>query len=138
MQRCPNLPLHLYLNYPMAHGKLVVNYAQTRNFLIGEMMTIKQCQIRGCRYLQTSCLTCGRLVCEKTLPPRQSWIKLTACKPKKLEECWIAHYLPSGDKEAGHCYSFATFLGDRFIAFNSDKTIPNVTHWMPLPDGPED
>ena len=34
-----------------------------------------ECHIYGCKYLQTTCLTCGRVVCTKTLPTME-WIEI--------------------------------------------------------------
>ena len=100
-------------------------------------MNMNECHIRGCRNLETVCKDCGRNVCTKCLPTNE-WIKFLDTPPSHLEECKVAHYLPSGDKKAGYCYSLATFLDGEFMAFNSIKKITNVTHWMCLPEPPQE
>ena len=64
----------------------------------------------------------------------QRWIPVTERlpKPNKLVLCWWE----SGDGEREH-YGFATFQSHG-IWHVSNEGMPKVTHWMPLPDAPEE
>ncbi len=103
------------------------------------------CHIAGCKYLQTSCVTCGRLVCTSILPKPNGWINIKNDKPK-VDDKVIA--LIDG------CRAILEFLGDDqwcdlyfldhspeswFIYKEDDYTNylqKNLTHWMPIPPPP--
>ncbi len=94
-----------------------------------------ECRIKGCRYLQTTCLTCGRVICTKTLPTHE-WISIKDKLPKKDE-----HVLVYGDDgvfraycdedtqyPSWQCYPIGSYAGDGCVY--------GITHWMPLPASP--
>lgn len=103
---------------------------------------MNDCQIRGCRNLETRCKDCGRLVCEKTFNPHE-WISIQDEMPPKDEpflgittgkriemlewkeriingenKGWFGFYCPCCCCN-GHC---------------SD----NFSLWMPLPESPKE
>lgn len=105
-----------------------------------------KCQIRGCRYLQTTCVTCGRLVCEKILPEVQEWIDPNLKMPVDEQEiivcmkdksCTSAYFLKKYPtwknsnliyQENGVCFSESEA---------SYASWDCVAYWMPLPKPPE-
>ena len=62
----------------------------------------------------------------------QKWIPVTERLPKanKLVLCWWQ----SGDGEREH-YGFATYQ-HHGVWYVSNEGMPEVTHWMPLPEPP--
>ena len=62
----------------------------------------------------------------------QKWIPVTERlpRPNKLVLCWWQ----SGDGEREH-YGFATFQSHG-VWYVSNEGMPEVTHWMPLPEPP--
>ena len=63
----------------------------------------------------------------------QKWIPVTERLPKanKLVLCWWQ----SGDGEREH-YGFATYQ-HHGVWYVSNEGMPEVTHWMPLPETPK-
>ena len=64
---------------------------------------------------------------------KQEWISVKdrLPKPNKLVLCWWQ----SGDGEKEH-YGFATFQSHG-VWYVSNEGMPEVTHWMPLPEPPK-
>lgn len=75
------------------------------------------CIIKGCRYLQTSCVTCGRIVCPSILPKT-----MTSCKDDWTKEDWVRAY----EKNELSVDEIREYIG-KFIAHN-DKSFDALTH----------
>jgi Protein of unknown function (DUF551) len=103
---------------------------------------MNQCTISGCRYLQTTCISCGRIVCTKTLPEAGQWISV---KERLPDECadvllycpitksvFVGFLLYSLDNEP-ICYHILDLD-------ESDESVKldEVSHWMRRPENPED
>lgn len=66
------------------------------------------------------------------------WIKCTKKMPKNNEECLVAFHIMPGDSGCGFCYSLATFVDGEFLSWELSNQINHVTHWMILPENPDD
>ncbi len=66
------------------------------------------------------------------------WINCEKKLPDDEEECLIAFYILPPDSVCGHAYSLATFLNGKFLSWELSQQIKNVSHWMPLPKGPNE
>ncbi len=75
------------------------------------------CIIKGCRYLQTSCVTCGRIVYPSILPKIT-----TSCKDDWTKDDWIRAY----EKNELSVDEIREYTG-KFIAHN-DKSFNTSTH----------
>jgi methionyl-tRNA synthetase len=103
-------------------------------------MKMSDCQKIGCRNLQTTCVKCGRIVCEKILPTNRQWISIKNRQPEDINKKYfviteygadIATWYDNGDGTESKYW--AKFIpGERF-----PLSVP-VTHWMPLPEKPGD
>lgn len=112
-----------------------------------------ECDKSGCQYLQTTCVTCGRIVCEKMLPKTYEWIKCSEKLPKcdqkvlcltKDERILVALYDNYSDSLQEVCDFYLAYLefgdlGKLFLgrADLYDSGYGEITHWMPLPPNPE-
>ncbi len=65
------------------------------------------------------------------------WIECTKKIPKNQQECLIAFEIMPGDPGCGFAYNLATFLNGKFLSWELNALIKGVTHWMPLPKGPD-
>ena len=96
---------------------------------------MNECQISGCRYLQTTCLTCGRLVIEKILPKESGWIKCL----ERIPQEW-GHVLVF-DKDQGICrgywaYDPTSWQHYPLGSYAGDGCLFHVSHWRELPPPP--
>jgi hypothetical protein len=94
---------------------------------------MNDCQRKGCKYFQTHCVTCGRLVNEKIFPPKPTWIDVKEKRPSCLvtvilncDQGVIAGWIESEPQEDPSYYSWEIH-----------GWAENVTHWMPLPERPQ-
>ncbi len=58
--------------------------------------------------------------------------------PNELEECMVAFRILPEKKECGLAYSLAIYVDGEFISWEKQSTLNCITHWMSLPEGPED
>lgn len=65
------------------------------------------------------------------------WISVEKNKPKENQECLVAFYSDKIPLKLGHCYNLSVYCSDTFYSWELMKKI-NVTHWMPLPEPPDD
>jgi len=105
------------------------------------------CHKTGCQHLQTTCISCGRIVCEKILP-KSEWISVKDMLPDDYEfvlvysemqgtnePCPITIARWNSKKWETLCNeeeNNACAKGDLFWSTNSEE----ITHWMPLPKPP--
>lgn len=66
------------------------------------------------------------------------WIECKKILPKNEEECLVAFHIIPGDEGCGHAFSLATFLDFTFYTWERNRQLNYVTHWMPLPKGPNE
>ncbi len=66
------------------------------------------------------------------------WIKCTKKLPKNEQECLVAFHIMPGDPGCGHAFNLATYIGGIFISWELSNQINYVTHWMPIPNGPDE
>ena len=101
-----------------------------------EPSSMNKCQISGCRELQTTCVTCGRVVCTKTFCASGEWISVKERLPgakdyvirvfadgKVMDEVWLETHTQIWMKDS-YNGGWGPFDG-------------TVTHWMELPPLPE-
>lgn len=84
-----------------------------------------------CRYLQTTCINCGRIVCHKTLPEALEWIKIKDKAPPFMRD--VVFYA-DGDTCLG--WNETTEPGED-PSYYTREGLENITHWMPIPEPPE-
>lgn len=100
---------------------------------------MKECTIRGCRNLQTTCVECGRIVCTKCLPTSE-WIKVSDKTPPNSRCVLIALY-DDRPKVEMYFVHMAERMNEDWVCAESGVSLlgkaRSVTHWMPLPDKPE-
>lgn len=92
---------------------------------------MNQCKISGCRYLQTTCQTCGRLVIEKILPARLEWISVKDSLPEEDENVLIFN----GEINKACRMSWDNDQGWIWTHYGMEAY--DVTHWMELPSPPK-
>ncbi len=109
---------------------------------------MSECLKKGCRYLQTTCVTCGRIVCTAALPKQLEWVSVKdkvppqdgrsflGFDPENNEKIYVLVWDPpikyTGELERCSregCYREAS--GECYFHW-----IP--THWMPLPSPPKE
>lgn len=84
-----------------------------------------------CEYLQTTCVTCGQIICEKILP-KSEWICVRDRLPN--HEDWVLTYaFPV----------IQVLIFRRFPEFfqwveRSGRAVEGVTHWISLPEPPKE
>ncbi len=61
---------------------------------------MSECLVKGCRYLQTTCVSCGRIVCTSCLPKETEWIDIK----KELPPC-------DGNKELSFAIAYHSIYG---------------------------
>ena len=96
----------------------------------------KQCQISGCRQLQTICLTCGRVVCTKILPNPSEWISVKNRLPETDQnvlffyddKIHIGVFYGKSEKHNG-------ILWQSYI--DGYNCIQDSEFWIPLPEIPK-
>ncbi len=98
-----------------------------------------ECTKRGCRHLQTTCVTCGRVVCEKILPKPQDWISVKDELPSKSFPILVwreylnfpvsVYWMQDGT------YGEPGFFeqGDEY-----EVKVEDISYWMPLPEPPKE
>lgn len=101
---------------------------------------MNECPIRGCRSLETRCVDCGRLVCDRALPAYVGWISVKDLLPPIREvvlffngkrEVRYGFFNP----EAAPVNNWATDNSIWVDDLSYDE-IGTATHWMPLPAPP--
>ncbi len=110
-----------------------------------------ECHITGCRNLQTTCVSCGRIVCTRCLPKSMEWISVKDLEPE-LYTFVLVFANNQGTNEpkpiaiaridargkwnfSNHSPVFPNYGAWQEIEYNMDSD--DVTHWMPLPEPPE-
>lgn len=115
------------------------------------------CSIHGCRILREAAglikdqqrritqLTdrCARYAEEiAVLQERQKWIPVTERLPEGDDDVLaVVHGRPTQNIELIGALHFAAYCGSDacwYVPEYPDWDAPQVTHWMPLPDGPEE
>lgn len=66
------------------------------------------------------------------------WIKCAKRLPENEEECLVAFHIIIGNAGCGYAYSLATFIDFKFYSWELNNQINCVTHWMPLPESPQE
>lgn len=96
-----------------------------------------ECRMYGCKYLQTTCLTCGRLVCTKTLPTFE-WISVQERLPSNGEELLMSYnnLVMGGMFSNGKFYHPSNCAHVKGYCHCIEQE--GITHWMPLPSPPEE
>lgn len=94
-----------------------------------------QCRISGCRYLQTICATCGRIVVTRTLPPLLQWTFMKDEEPQE-RDCEILFIAKDGitDERIGIILPDC----DRVILKRTDISFSDIKCWMYVPEAPYD
>lgn len=107
-----------------------------------------ECHIKGCLNLQTICTDCGRLVCEKVFSSMQ-WISVQDKLPELYDFVLVfAHNKGTNEPKP---ISIARIINKQNtwdmlgnleegayqdIEYSMDTT--DITHWMPLPEEPNE
>ncbi len=93
-----------------------------------------ECHITGCRNLQTTCVSCGRIVCTSCLPKSMEWISVGDRLPENQQEILMTYndFVMEGIYFKEKFYQIQTCEGD----FCEDTKQEGITHWMPLPEPP--
>lgn len=94
------------------------------------------CQIRGCRHIETKCADCGRLVMDRVLPTNDEWIDVNDHLPNDKDHMVLA--ADCNDK-----YSVMALVKYVEGFWWIESQIEDVrdlkpTHWMRLPKPPEE
>ena len=115
----------------------------------------KECYIYGCRHLQTHCVTCGRVVCEKIFPKMNEWISVKDKSPPKDQKFLFSYYAGIRLAQWRQCYTtingniertheaFCLVLEpfdeseDERFEWPEDYLKYLDVYWMPLPKPPE-
>ena len=96
-----------------------------------------ECTKSGCRNLQTTCLTCGRVVCTATFPSPE-WISVDELPPKENELVRIWN----GKGKITRGRRFIDKLqesGGHYCYYEEDESDWGVIlKWMPLPEPPHE
>lgn len=92
---------------------------------------MSECRIKGCRYLQTTCVTCGRLVITKTLPPGAHWIFMKDLEP--TEEGVIIFKSDCTDEQIGIVIPESRMV----ILKRTDLSFDDIEYWMEIPKEPK-
>ena len=106
---------------------------------------MNECQISGCRELQTTCVTCGRVVCTKTFSAPGEWISVKDRLPEE-EDYYLTWVIDNG---ASYYFEVQKFdkmprtLKEMYgnCITHWEKSLWDdriVTHWMKLPNPPKD
>ncbi len=101
-----------------------------------------ECKIRGCRNVQTICIDCGRLICEKILPKGPEWIRVENEMPEEGQTVmcyngmvctgfYQSEYYPQERSKKGWNLDISE---EESTTFSPERY--NITHWMPLPEPP--
>lgn len=100
------------------------------------MKVNEYCQ--GCLHLQTTCVTCGRIVCEKILPQRLDWIlnEWVSVKDRFPEEGTLV-LIYRKDEPLSVDYMVDLSPEHPIWACLLQDEMYKVTHWMTLPKPPK-
>ena len=97
---------------------------------------MNECNIKGCRNLQTTCIACGRLVIERILPPLLEWISVEDRLPNDDEAVLMCEMGRKGLPLIGW-YEVEDVIPGFYIANSFQDARVHVTHWIPIPKPPE-
>lgn len=101
----------------------------------------KKCLERGCRNLETRCKDCGRLVCNKTLPPLLEWIKVETKFDSETGDMHsnvpFARLLVTNGKWVDYVDHYGWDDGVYYFSNDTGK-LYGVTHFMNLPEPPKE
>lgn len=67
-----------------------------------------------------------------------NWIKCSERLPENGQECLVSFYSVPVESGFGPSYSLATYLNLEFNSWELRKTISSPTHWLPLPEVPDE
>jgi hypothetical protein len=97
-----------------------------------------ECLEKGCRNLQTTCVTCGRVVCTATFP-KDEWIKCS----ERLPEPSDGHFCSEDVLIASPLWVMVGYLDGykKWKAYdlsNEDTQKVSPSHWMKFPSPPKE
>jgi hypothetical protein len=94
---------------------------------------MNECEKNGCQHLQTTCSSCGRVVCKHTLTKESEWISLKEKWPPE-KEMVLAYFAFGEDSPRGHIGT--GYISKSMYEHRELEGFHNPTHWMPLPEPP--
>jgi hypothetical protein len=98
---------------------------------------MSKCLKHECQYLQTTCVTCGRIVCTKALPKIQEWVSVKERSPPYRTPVLVFdryHAVRTG----GHIKQASRIPRmEKSYWKEEDGIAPRYSHWMPLPEPPK-
>lgn len=69
---------------------------------------------------------------------QMKWVKCEVKLPENEEECLVAARIVPTRQSAGMTFDLATYVNGVFLSWELEKVVERVTHWMKLPQDPED
>ena len=93
---------------------------------------MNQCTISGCRLLQTTCVTCGRIVCTKALPAMLEWVKMTDQEPPEGNILYISKEEATEPQMGIACPEARAVLLRR-----TDIEFEDILYWSQIPEVPK-
>jgi hypothetical protein len=96
---------------------------------------VSECLKRGCRNLETTCSDCGRVVVRTNIVNmhQTQWISVKDKLP--IEGVKVLTYLKDYDM---YKIDYLILFPEPIWACVMEREQNVVTHWMPLPDSPND
>lgn len=89
-----------------------------------------ECAKWGCRLIQTTCVTCGRVICTKCLPPMPEWIYPDEMDPSTW---WPADQRVLSIDSQGWIVIVKMTAENGFELDNGSEAGIRPIAWMPLP-----